>query len=177
MGRNSGVSGRGPAQPVEGPFDPLRALRVLVRRGVRFVVIGGYGAAIRGSPLLTGDLDICYARDDGNLMRLTDALRELGAHLRGASVTVPFQLDAESLKAGDHFTFTTNAGSLDCLGTPAGTKGFQDLDAAATDEDLDGLTVRVPSLEDLIRMRRAAGRSKDLMALEWLGALRDEIEG
>jgi len=110
-------------------------------------------------------------------MRLTDALRELGAHLRGASVTVPFQLDAESLKAGDHFTFTTNAGSLDCLGTPAGTKGFPDLDAAATDEDLDGLTVRVPSLEDLIRMRRAAGRSKDLMALEWLGALRDEIEG
>jgi hypothetical protein len=140
-------------------------------------VIGGYAASIRGSPLLTGDLDICYARDDRNLEVLADALHALEAHLRGAPRNVPFQLDAASLRAGDHFTFTTEAGSLDCLGTPAGTRGFPDLDAGATDVDLDGLTVRVASVEDLIRMRRAAGRTKDLIALEWLGALRDEIEG
>jgi hypothetical protein len=50
------------------------------------------------------------------------------------------------------------------------------LDAAATDEDLDGLAARVAALDDLIRMRRAAGRTKDRVALEWLGALRDELE-
>jgi hypothetical protein len=160
----------------EQPFDPLAALRVLQKSGVRFIVIGGFAASIRGSPVITGDLDICYARDDRNLEALAAALRELEAKLRGAPDDVPFQLDALSLKNGDHFTFRTSAGSLDVLGIPGGTAGFRDLDAAATDEDLDGLTVRVASLEDLIRMKGAAGRKKDMISLEWLGALREELE-
>ena len=41
---------------------------------------------------------------------------------------------------------------------------------------LDGHRVRVASLDDLIRMKRAAGRTKDLLALEELGALRDELD-
>lgn len=157
-------------------FDPLTALRALVEHGVRFVLIGGYAAAIRGSPLITGDIDVCHARDEENLERLAAALEELGATLRGAPPDVPFLLDARTLRAGDHFTFSTSAGALDCLGTPAGTDGFADVDASATDEDLDGLVVRVASLDDLIRMKRAAGRPQDLIAIEWLSALRDEVE-
>ena len=161
----------------EPPFDPLRALRTLLERDVRFVLIGGYAGALRGSPVITGDLDICYARDDDNLERLADALRSLDAHLRDAPPDVPFLLDARTLRAGDHFTFSTAVGALDILGMPSGTKGFADLDANASDEVVDGLTVRVASIEDLIRMKRAAGRPKDLIAVEWLAAVRDEVEG
>jgi hypothetical protein len=125
--------------------------------------------------MITGDIDICYARDGANLQALAGALEELGATLRGAPPDVPFRLDAATLKAGDHFTFSTKAGSVDCLGTPAGTDGFADLDASATDEDLDVLTVRVASIDDLIRMKQAAGRPQDLIAVEWLSALRDEL--
>lgn len=157
-------------------FDPIVALRTLVSHGVRLVLIGGYAAAIRGSPVITGDVDVCYARDDDNLERLAAALQQLGATLRGAPPEVLFRLDARTLKAGDHFTFSTSAGPLDCLGTPAGTDGFADLDASATDEDLDGLVVRVASVDDLIRMKRAAGRPQDKIAVEWLAALRDELE-
>jgi hypothetical protein len=160
----------------EPPFDPLGALRTLSEHGVRFVLIGGYAAALRGSPMITGDVDICYARDDANLQALATALEELGATLRGAPSDVAFRLDAATLKAGDHFTFSTKAGAVDCLGTPAGTDGFVDLDASATDEDLDRLTVRVASIEDLIRMKQAAGRPQDLIAVEWLSALRDELD-
>ena len=113
-------------------FDPIVALRTLVSHGVRFVLIGGYAAAIRGSPVITGDVDVCYARDDENLERLAAALQQLGATLRGAPPEVLFRLDARTLKAGDHFTFSTSAGPLDCLGTPAGTDGFADLDASAS---------------------------------------------
>lgn len=161
---------------MSAPFDPLGALRTLASHGVRFVLIGGFAAALRGSPLLTGDLDLCPARDDANLHALAAALEELGATLRGAPPEVPFVLEAATLRAGDHFTFFTSAGPLDVLGTPAGTDGFADLDSSASAEDLDGLTVRVASLDDLIRMKRAAGRPQDLIAIEWLSALRDEID-
>jgi Nucleotidyl transferase AbiEii toxin, Type IV TA system len=177
MAANGGVSPEGPPGRVsEPPFDPLQALRVLDRHGLRFVLVGGFAAAIRGSPVITGDLDLCYARDPKNLERLAAALQELGATLRGAPPDVPFQLDAKTLERGDAFTFNTTAGPVDCVGTPAGTSGFEELDAHATAEDLDGLTVRVASLEDLMRMKRAAGRPKDLIGLEWLGAVRDERE-
>lgn len=159
----------------EPHFDPLAALRVLNEHGVRFIVIGGFAASIRGSPVITGDLDVCYARDDRNLKALAAALRELGAKLRGAPADVPFQLDALSLRNGDHFRFQTSAGPLDILGTPGGTAGYRDLDAAASDEDVDGLSFRVAGLEDLIRMKQATGRTKDRIALEWLGALSEEI--
>ncbi len=161
----------------EPDFDPLAALRTLLDHEVRFVLIGGFAGALRGSPVITGDLDICYARDDANLVRLADALRSLDARLRGAQPDVPFLLDALTIRAGDHFTFSTSVAPIDILGTPAGTKGFDDLDARATDEVVDGMNVRVAAIEDLIRMKRAAGRPKDLIALEWLSAVRDEGAG
>lgn len=160
----------------EPGFDPLGVLGRLIDHRVRFVLIGGFAGALRGSPIITGDVDICYARDEENLQRLAAALQALGSRLRGAPPDVPFQLDAATLRAGDQFTFTTTAGPLDCLGTPAGTEGFPDLDASATDEDLEGVVVRVASIDDLIRMKRAAGRPKDLIAVEWLSALRDELD-
>jgi hypothetical protein len=158
------------------PFDPIRALRVLVDRGVRFVLIGGFGARLHGSPSMTNDLDLCYARDQENLEALAQALRDLKARVRGAPTDVPFLLDAKTLRAGDHFTFSSEAGALDCLGTPSGVSGFEELDGAATEMDLDGLKVKVASIDDLIRMKQAAGRPKDLIEVEVLGALREETE-
>ena len=79
------------------------------------------------------------------------------------------------LLLGDSFTFETVAGDLDCLGTPAGTTGYADLIANASEMLLDDdLRVMVVSIEDLVRMKRAAGRPKDLIAVEILTALREE---
>ena len=157
-------------------FDPVGQLGVLVRHGIRFVLIGGFAGKFWGSPTITTDIDICYARDKENLDALASALRELGATLRGAPADLPFRLDGKTLAAGDHFTFSTRLGELDCLGTPQGSSGFAELDRNATSFDLEGFAVRVVSLDDLIRMKRAAGRPKDRIEVEVLGALREEIE-
>ena len=157
-------------------FDPELALRTLDRHGVSFVVIGGIDARLLGSPTVTRDTDICYERTPENLERLAAALGELGAKLRGVDEEVPFQLDAKTLAAGDHFTFRTQAGDFDVLGTPAGVEGFDQLVQRATPFDIDGITVLVASIDDLIRMKRAAGRAKDLIEVEVLAAVRDELE-
>jgi hypothetical protein len=158
-------------------FRPLDALEVLISHRVRFIVIGGFGAQLLGAPLITQDLDVCYSRDDENLERLAAALRELHATLRGAPADVPFKLDPKTLKAGNHFTFLTDAGALDILGSPSGARGgYEELLPTAEEVDLDAYRVKVASIDDLITMKRSADRPKDRAVLEELGALRDEID-
>ena len=157
-------------------FDPLRIFGALDAAGVRYVVIGAFAGRILGSPTLTRDLDICHARDRPNLGALARVLQELGARLRGVTDAVPFRLDARALAAGDAFTFSTDAGDLDLIATPAGTAGYDDLSRTAATIDLDGMRVQVASIDDLMRMKRAAGRPKDLIELEVLGALREELD-
>jgi hypothetical protein len=158
-------------------FEYLDALEILAKHRVRFVIIGGIGGNLRGSTTVTHDIDVCYARDDDNLAPMAAALLELNARLRGAPADVPFKLDRKTLKMGDHFTFVTDAGSLDILRHPSGIPGgYEELERAADEFDLGTFTVKVASIDDLIRMKRTAGRPKDLIEVEVLGALRDEID-
>jgi hypothetical protein len=157
-------------------FDPIGALRALDRHRVRFVVIGGFAGRFWGSNSITNDLDICYARDRKNFEALAAGLRELGARLRGAPPDTPFLLDAKTLEMGDHFTFETDVGALDCLGTPQGSQGYPDLIQGATVMDVEGIRVPVAALEDVMRLKRAAGRPKDRAELEILAALQEEID-
>ncbi len=55
-------------------FDPVHILSRLQAHGVRFVLIGGLAAKAHGSPTLTVDIDVCYARDRDNLERLAAVL-------------------------------------------------------------------------------------------------------
>lgn len=139
------------------------------------MVIGGIAGRLLGSPTVTNDLDICYARNDENHVRMAAALVALNARLRGVDEEVPFQLDAKTIANGDSFTFVTDAGSLDVLGTPSGTNGFDDLVRTATAVDLDGVSVNVCDIEDLLRMKRASGRAKDLIEVEVLKAVQEEL--
>jgi predicted nucleotidyltransferase len=159
------------------PFEPLAVLRALTEGGVAFVLIGGVAARLHGSPSLTRDVDVCHARDPENLERLARVLRSLHARLRGVDEDVPLLLDARALQAGGSFTFATDLGDVDILAVPAGVEGYDELIRGAGELDLDGIRVRVASLDDLIRMKRAAGRAKDRAEVEILEALRDEIGG
>jgi hypothetical protein len=156
-------------------FDPARALRALRDADVDFILIGGLAANLHGSPSVTQDLDICHARDPENLRRLSDVLNALHARLRGVDDEVPFILDDRTLRAGGSFTFVTDAGSLDILAMPSGVEGFEELARSAVPMTFAGMQVKVTSLDDLIRMKQAAGRPKDRIELEVLGALRRRI--
>lgn len=152
----------------------LSALRAA---GVDFVLIGGVAARLRGSPSLTRDVDICYSRNRDNLERLASVLSTVHARLRGVDDDVPFLLDARTLLAGANFTFTTDLGDLDLLALPAGVEGYDELARSADVVDLGDVSVLLATLDDLIRMKTAAGRAKDRAEVEILAALRDERGG
>lgn len=157
------------------PFEPLVLLRFLRERDILFVVIGGIAGILQGSPLLTQDVDICYSRGEDNLEALSTALQEIGASLRGAPSGLPFVADAAALRNGMNFTFETTLGDLDCLAAPAGAD-FGSLMPNALSMDIGGVEVRVACVEDLIAMKEAAGRTKDVAALPYLRELLREIE-
>ena len=161
---------------IEPDFDVVRILEALADGGVEYVVVGAVTARMLGSSVVTRDLDVCYSRDEANLEALAAVLRGLNARLRGAERDVPFRLEAKTLRAGDTFTFTTDAGDLDVLGTPSGTAGYQDLVRTAEPVEIAGRTVLAASVGDLIRMKRAAGRPKDLLQVELLAALQEELD-
>jgi hypothetical protein len=159
-------------------FRPGVILRSLIAHEIRFIVVGGLAAQAHGSPSLTGDLDICYARDGENLARLAATLQELVAVRRGLPVDTPRlpTLDARTLRAGGLFTLTTSAGDFDLLANPDPDLDYERLRATAVSTKVAGEPVLVASLDALISMKRAAGRPKDRIELEILGALREELD-
>jgi len=161
-----------------GAFDPDAILEILLRNGVRFVLIGGLAAQAHGSPSLTGDLDVCYARDRDNLERLAVALAELVAIRRGVPADTPPMppLDARTIRAGGVFTLSTRFGDFDLLATPDPNFDYESLVQHAIAAPVHGSTILIASLTDLMAMKRAAGRPKDRIELEILGALREELD-
>ena len=124
-------------------FEPLRILAGLRSHGVSFVLVGGLGAAVRGGPVETDDVDIVLPDDPQNLPRLALSLQQLGA-----------QLDAPTSATDDRVSYDTSYGRLDCLELPS---EFASLDANAAEMDVgNGVTARVASLEDLARLKRTS---------------------
>ncbi len=164
--------------PDEPILDAPGIVEVLHRHGVRYVLIGGLGAAFHGSPLRTDDADICPARDRENLERLAAALEEMDARLRSPSDPggVPFVRDAEALDRAEIWTLITRFGPFDVSYTPAGTGGFEDLRRQAVIVEAEGVRIPVASLLDIIRSKEAAGRQKDLQALPTLRELQERLE-
>ncbi len=158
-------------------FRPAPLIGALVRAGVDFVVIGGVAVVIQASPRFTRDLDITYATDTANLERLAATLISLDARLRGVEDDVPFTPDTRTLRRTRMLTLTTRDGDLDLLADPPGSPGYPALRRHADIVDLDGDSVRIASLEDLIEMKRAAGRPQDLLDIDSLEVARSRLRG
>jgi hypothetical protein len=153
----------------ERPFEVDQILDVLCGHGVDFVVIGGVAVQAHGYVRLTHDLDITVRPATPNFARLSEALAELGAELRG-----PGDLrlgDPHQLRAAPLIPVTTRFGPLDIVGVEhisGGPRSYDALRAAALEIELRGHRVAMAGLSDLIRMKRAAGRDHDLADIEAL---------
>lgn len=149
-------------------FDPHRIVEVLNHHHIEYVVVGGYAARLYGSRRPTYDIDITPSTTQQNLARLSAALRELNARIRvdDQPEGLPFDCTAESLRGMQLLNLRTASGDLDLTFVPTGfPNGYDDLLAGAHARLIDGITVTVAGLDDVIKSKTAAARAKDLDAL------------
>jgi len=94
--------------------------------------------------------------------------------LRGAPPGLPFAWSIETIRRGLNFTLSTSIGDIDLLGEITGGGGYEALLPHTIQVDLFGRPCRCLDLPTLIRVKRAAGRPKDLETIAELEALEDE---
>lgn len=157
--------------------DFEQVIRIFSDAGVECVIVGGLAATIHGSARLTQDVDFVYARDRANVERLVAALRPHAPYPWGAPPGLPFEWSAATVERGLDFPLTTAVGDVDLLGEITGGGDYRALLPHSVDMELFGHPCRCLDLPGLIRVKRAAGRPKDLEAIAELEALLVERGG
>jgi hypothetical protein len=156
-------------------YNPATLVGALVDGGVDFVIVGGIAVVLQSMPRFTKDLDICYAPPQENLDALGRVLVALKARLRGVPEEVPFVPDGRTLRQTQIVCLTTPAGDIDLLVNPDGAPGYDALRRRADLMELAGHKVRVASIEDMLAMKRAAGRPQDLIDVESLEVAQERL--
>jgi len=157
-----------------GSFDARELFTALAHRDVEYVTIGGIAIQAHGGQRLTQDLDVAIAASSENLARLADALLDLDARILGPdgqrSRSVP---TAPLLASSDQWHLITDHGQLDVITLPAHLGTFAELRARAHEVPLGELSIPIADREDLLKMKRAAGRPQDLADVRLLESLDD----
>ena len=154
-------------------------LAALVKRKIRFVLVGGVAAAVHGSARFTNDLDICYDTASDNVDRLVALLRDWNACLRGVEPGLPFILDARTFRTTPLLTLTTTMGAIDLLEQVPGVGDYRAACAKSEAVRLGKIEFRSLTLEALIASKQAVRRKKDvehLIELEAILALRQATD-
>jgi hypothetical protein len=149
--------------------DYREMLQALAGEKARFLLIGAYALAAHGYPRATMDIDLWVMPTRENAEAVLRALRRFGAPLH--------DLTREDLeRGGTIFQIGVAPRRIDIMTTASGLK-FDEAFAHAIPIMIEGLEVFVLSVADLIRNKRASGRTKDLADAEALENLGDSELG
>jgi hypothetical protein len=132
----------------------LRSLRALLRRKVRFMVVGLSAAAMQGAPVVTQDVELWF--EDLHDPRLAQALRDMGAAYVPPSILNPpmFALAGTEL--------------FDIVLRMSGLGTFAEEFSRCVDVPLSRYRLKVLSLERILESKRAANRPKDVLVIHVL---------
>jgi predicted nucleotidyltransferase len=140
-------------------------LRALSAEGVSFLLVGAYAMAAHGYPRATMDIDLWVEPSPANAGAVLRALERFGAPL--------LDLTADDLqREGTIFQIGIAPRRIDIITSATGLQ-FAEAYRNSSPVVIDDIEVRIPAIEDLIRNKRATGRTKDLADVEALQALLD----
>ena len=157
-----------------------RVVRALNEAGVRYLVVGGLAVVAHGHARYTGDVDLVLDLDPGNAARAVAALETLGYRPRAP---VPFRDFADPAKRKSWLEekglTVFSAASPEHPATEIDLFVENPFEFAAAHaraarfEVSPGTPASFVSLDDLIAMKRQAGRPIDLDDVRILEGLRD----
>jgi hypothetical protein len=152
-----------------GPVDAGPLLSEIGRRlrevDLDAVLIGNAAAALQGAPVTTVDFDFMFRKTPRNLTKLKALARGLRATILRPYYPVS---DLYRLVRDD------DGLQLDFMATIHGLRSYEGVRDRATIIEVGGVPVRVASLADIIRSKRAAGRPRDLAVLDVLETALEE---
>ena len=140
-------------------------LLALSEEKVKYMLVGAYALAAYGYPRATMDIDIWVMPSPRNADAVLRALRRFGAPLHN--------LEKEDLQRdGTVFQIGVAPRRIDIITAASGLR-FEEAYSRSLFIDIEGLQVHIPSIDDLIRNKRASGRTKDLADAEALEKLKN----
>jgi len=138
-------------------------LAALLTAEARFLVVGAHALAVHGVPRATGDLDVWIAADPVNAERVWSALRSFGAPVAAMGVS------REDLTRPDMVVqIGLPPRRIDILTAISGV-AFDEAWSGHVTHEVGGLPVPFLGRAELVRNKRASGRTKDQADLEALG--------
>ena len=146
--------------------DLLELLESLRSHDVEFLVVGSTALAVHARPRYTEDLDLWLRRTEENTSRLVAALQEFGFSVREQDFQAFWKEDRQMVTLG------AKPQAVDLLNFMA-EDTFEDAWKRRVETDLSGVKVAIIGLDDFVRAKRVAGRTKDLLDI----ALIEEIYG
>ena len=140
-------------------------LHALSDEKVKFILVGAYALAAHGYPRATMDIDIWVMPSPENADAVLRALRRFGAPLHN--------LTKEDLqKDGTVFQIGVAPRRIDIITAATGLQ-FEETYRNSISVNIEGVEVHIPSIDDLIRNKRATGRTRDLADAETLETLKN----
>jgi hypothetical protein len=164
-----------------GVIEPV--FEVLNEAGVRYVLVGGLAIVLHGHARLTADIDLVIDLDEAEARKAVAALSSIGLVPRA-----PVEL-ADLASAAKRAEWRTDHGALVLsLWDPNNAMRaidvflehplpFEGLWARSEIKSLRRTYVRVASIDDLIHLKRLAGRPHDAQDIEALEEIRRRLRG
>ncbi len=153
-----------------GGFPDL--LDRLVHAEVDFVIIGGYAGVIHGCTYVTQDVDICCDFSVANLLALQKALSGLHPVHRMTPTRKSLELTPQNAGEFKNLYLDTDLGHLDCLSEVQGLGPYEKVKQAGQPVEVDGMRLRVLTIDALIKAKEAMHRSRDREAIRQLKAIK-----
>jgi predicted nucleotidyltransferase len=138
-----------------------RIARALAHAKLDAVLIGNAAAALQGAPVTTLDFDFFFRDTAANRKKIVAFARELGA-----IVLRPYYPASSLFRVTDDDLVL----QADFMGVIHGLRSFEGVKKRASTVEVGGTTVRVASLEDIVKSKKAANRPRDRAVLPPLKA-------
>ncbi len=134
----------------------IKVAQIFNKHSLEVVMIGNSAAALHGAPVTTLDIDFFFRMTDGNMKKLKEVAKSLGAILQQ-----PYD-PASSLY---RMTNPEEGIQLDFVSQAHGISSFASLRSRAEKVRFGKFELWIASLDDIIASKKSAGRPQDLAVL------------